>query len=133
MYKFLSKADNYPKSLVYLMHSVIHSDGVVHDKEMDLIDNIYNHESVPDDVNSSFLSDMKRLNADEMYKKGLEALKSCLREEQCRTLAWIHTVIEVDDKVDVKEARFLLYAMNSTDIKLEEIIEIAKDLPKLSE
>ena len=123
--------DNYPISLVYLMHSVIQSDGLVHDDETSLMNKIHLLEHVPNDVSRGFESDMERLNAKEIYDKGIRALKSCSPEEQRRTLAWVYATIEADGKVDVKEARFLLYAMNSTAIRLEEITEIAKELPKV--
>lgn len=55
-----------------------------------------------------------------------------MKDKQSRLLGWLYALIEIDKTVDVKEARFLLYAINSTDINLEEIIETAKTLPKIS-
>ena len=122
---------NYPVSLMYLMHSVIHSDGEAHDKEVTMAERIFDHEDVPVAVKDKFHQDLKTMDAKNMYAKGLDALKLCSREEQNRTLAWIHSVMEADSHVDVKEARFLLYAMNATNVQFEEILELSNNLPKV--
>jgi uncharacterized tellurite resistance protein B-like protein len=116
---------------MYLTFSVIHSDGVVHDIELDAMKKIHEHEGIPFDMSNSFQQDVTDLSPNELFKKAMDALKTCTLEEQLKVLAWTYSIIEVDDAVDVKEARFLLYAMNSTDLQLEEIINESRSLPKL--
>lgn len=117
---------------MYLTHSVIRSDGVIHNNESYALNKLHEYEGISLDVHNSFLSEIENLEANQIYKLGLEALKQCSQDEQRKVLAWIHAIVEIDKTVDVKEARFLLYAINSTDINLEEVFETSKTLPKLS-
>ena len=48
-----------------------------------------------------------------------------------RAYGWIYKIMEVDGRVDVREAKFLLYALKDSDIELDEVIRTSLELPQL--
>ena len=51
------------------------------------------------------------------------------RKDQIKTFAWIHNMMYADEKVDIKEAQFLMNSIKPTDISYGEVIKVAKGLP----
>ena len=125
-------ANDYHKSLMYLSYSVIRTDGLVNNDESTALKRLLELEKIGPDDNRSFLEEVKDLDSNQIFNSGLKALKNCSLEEQGRILGWIYNLVEVDEVVDVREARFLLYAINASNHNIEDIIEISKELPVLS-
>ena len=123
--------DKYQKSLIYLTYSVIRSDGEVHFSETNALNKLLFHEGISLSDHEQFLDEINPLTAQDVFNTGLNTIKECTVEEQKKVLAWIYTLVEADDNVDVREARFLLYAINATNLDLETIIEESELLPEL--
>jgi uncharacterized tellurite resistance protein B-like protein len=123
--------DNFQKSLIYLTYSVIRSDGEVHFSETNALNKLLFHEGISLSDHERFLDEINPLTPQEIFNIGLRTIKECAEEERKKILAWIYTLVEAYDTVDVREARFLLYAINATNLDLEEIIRESEALPEL--
>ena len=130
MLEKLSKTE-YCKSLLYLTHGVIRSDGLVHIEESMALNNLCQNEKISFEERDKFLAEIEGTDSNHIFLTGLDALKKCSFEEQGKVLGWIYRLVEADNSIDVREARFLLYAINASQYTIEDIIEISKSLPKI--
>ena len=127
----LSNSD-YCKSLLYLSYSVIRSDGLVQIEESMALNELCQNEKISLEERDQFHNEIEDLEANQIFNIGLECLKKCSDEDQGKVLGWIYRLVEADDSIDVREARFLLYAVNASPLEIEDVIKISRKLPNLS-
>lgn len=107
----------------------MYSDGRVQEEEDITFKKMIEFENIPDDSLVQFNKDIRKKSLDELRQIGLENLKKGKRDDQIKTLAWVHKMIDADKKVHIKEAQFLMYAIKPTDISYSELQNKAKALP----
>jgi len=108
------------------------ADGVAHDTELAAMDRIRRSEHIPGHIFDQFSRDITVSTDMEIYRTGIDSLKKCDKDHQLRTFAWIWKIMEADGTVHVKEARFMLYALKSFDVKLDDVISYTEKLPKIT-
>ena len=74
---------------------------------------------------------MYDLTNEQIYHEGVAALRECDNGHQLRAFAWLYKIVEVDGSVDVKEARFMLQALNSLGLDLNDVINESNKIPDL--
>ena len=109
----------------------MHSDGIIQNQEDALFKKIVEHEHVSNDSFAEFKNDIKKKSLNELRKIGMEGLMNASRKDQIKTLAWIHNMMYADEKVDIKEAQFLMNTIKPTDISYSEIKKVVKELPQI--
>jgi len=109
----------------------MNSDGKIQVQEDRMLNKIFEIENVSKDSIAEFNRHIKTKSLTELRKIGLEGFMNAHRQDQIKTLAWIHKMIYADDQVDVKEAQFLMNTIKPTDISYEELIKVAEKLPKI--
>ena len=119
------------QSFLYLSYVAMHSDGIIQDQEDTLLKQIIELENISKSSLDEFSSDIKKKSLKEMLKIGLDGLMNAHRKDQIKALAWIHKMILADDKVDVKEAQFLMNSFKPTDISYGELTKVAQGLPEI--
>jgi uncharacterized tellurite resistance protein B-like protein len=107
------------------------ADGVRDDTEIRALKQIRSYEEIPMEVHQSLQQEMYDLSNKEIYKLGVEALNNCDSQHQLRAFAWLYKIVEVDGTIDVKEARFMLQALNSLGIDLNDVIVESNTIPDL--
>ena len=127
----MEKVDSFGTSLLYLTFSVALADGVRMRAEEKAINRILEHENISESMYQKFIADSEKLSVDEMHQIGIEAIKKCQPTDRLRAYGWIYKIMEVDGRVDVREAKFLLYALKDSDIELDEVIRTSLELPQL--
>lgn len=118
-------------SLMYLSYVAMNSDGKIQVQEDRMLNKIFEIENVSKDSIAEFNRHIKTKSLTELRKIGLEGFMNAHRQDQIKTLAWIHKMIYADDEVDVKEAQFLMQSIKPTDISYEELIKVAESLPDI--
>ena len=127
----MEKTESFGTSVLYLTFSVSLADGVKLKVEDEAITKILEHENIPETVHQKFVEDSGRISVHEMHEIGMEAIRSCSRNEQLKVYGWIYKIMEVDGNVDVREAKFLMGALKVSDIELDEVIQTSKALSRL--
>jgi len=127
----MDQQKNLAKGIVFLAHLMSVADGVRDDTEIRALKQIRNYEEIPMEVHQSLQQEMYDLSNKEIYTKGVEALTNCDTAHQLRAFAWLYKIVEVDGTIDVKEARFMLQALNSLEIDLNDVIDESNTIPDL--
>lgn len=116
---------------MYLCYVVMHTDGIIQNQEDILFNKIVEFENVSHNSLTEFKNDIKKKSLKELRKIGMEGLRNASRKVQIRTFAWIYQMMYADDKMDIKEAQFLMNTIKPTDISYSEIKKVAKELPQI--
>ena len=116
---------------MYLCYVVMHTDGIIQNQEDTLFKKIVELEHVSNDSFTEFNNDIKKKSLKELRKIGMEGLRNASRKDQIKTFAWIYQMMYADDKIDIKEAQFLMNSIKPTDISYSEIKKVAKELPQI--
>lgn len=124
--------DLFKKGVLYLSYSVSLADGVAHETEKAAMDQICQSEQIPSRIFNEFNRDLAKSSEKEIYRTGIDSLKQCDKDHQLRTFAWIYKIMEADGLVHVKEARFMLYALQSFDVHIDEVISYTQKLPSIT-
>ena len=119
------------KGIIFLAHLMSLADGVRDDTEIRALKRIRDYEEIPVEKHQSFQQQMYDLSNEEIYNEGVSALRDCDKAHQLRAFAWLYKIVEVDGNVDVKEARFMLQALNSLGLDLNEVIDESANIPDL--
>ena len=104
------------KGIIYLAHLISVADGVRDDTEIRALKHIRDYEDIPVETHQSLQHQMYDLSNQEIYEEGVNALKDCSQERQMRAFAWLYKILEVDGNIAVKDAHFMLQALNSTGV-----------------
>ncbi len=115
----------YHEGLLYLIHLLIHADGVVNSNEQLALLKIKDKEKIPQSVFENFLEDVKIKKPREIYKEGIEKINECTEEERLRAFVHLYKLSQVDGSVHVKEVRLLLYSIKMANIEFDDVVEEA--------
>ena len=127
----MSSKHLFQQGLLYLAHSASSVDGVNHISEQQAIKRIIEHEKIPENLHLEVDRTVKIDPEKEIYKKGMTCFLQIPKEERLRGLAWLYKLIEADGMVHIKEARWMLYVISSTEVDLDEILDYAEELPDI--
>lgn len=127
----MSFSENYHNGLLYLAHLVISADGVIDESELKALEIIKEKEEIPDEVFSSYKSDVSKMKEREIYQKAIELISTCDVDERLRAFCWLYRISEVDGSVHVKEVRFLLYSVKRANVEFDDVVAAAKKFPHI--
>lgn len=128
----MENKEKYHNGLLYLVHLIISADGIIDEDELYALEAIHKHEKMPDEIYEEFMDDIDELSEREIYDKAIENISECSPADQTRAFAWLIRISESDGEVHPKEVRFLLYSIKRAGIDFDEVVEKAKELPKLN-
>ena len=123
----------FQEGLLYLAHSAASADEINHPAESRAIEKIIEQEKIPEDLYLEVNRTVESALEKEIYKKGMTCFLQIPKEERLRGLAWLYKLIEADGMVHIKEAKWLLYVISSTDVDLDEILDCAVKLPDIKD
>src|SRR5262245_33221778 len=112
--------------LLYMVHLLIGSDGVVSANEKDALTKIQKEEGVSEKVIGAFNQAVEKKLEREIYQEGIELLNRCTNEQKLRAFVHLYQLSEADGNVHVKEVRLLLYSIKMTGIEFNDVVEMAK-------
>jgi uncharacterized tellurite resistance protein B-like protein len=119
------------KGIIFLAHLMSVADGARDDTEIRALKRIRNYEDIPVENHQAIQQKMYDLSNEQIYNEGVAALRDCDKAHQLRAFAWLYKIVEVDGNIDVKEASFMLQAINSLGLDLNEVIEESNKIPDL--
>lgn len=121
--------ENYHLGLLYLVHLLVSSDGIVDDNELAALQRIKARERIPDNLFHQFEQDIRNKKEREIYEQGIQFLNQCSDEEKLRAFVIVYKMSEVDGRVHVKEVRLLLYSIKVSGIEFDHVVKEAAKLP----
>jgi uncharacterized tellurite resistance protein B-like protein len=120
------KNKNYHLGLLYMIHLLISSDGLVSSDEEQALDVIKVKEGISEDTFNEFRKSIDSKKEREIYQAGIDYLGLCTNDERLDAFAHLYRLSEADGNVHVKEVRFLLYSIRITGIEFNDVVEHAK-------
>lgn len=118
----MSQNPNYQLGLLYLVHLLISSDGVIDESEKAALQSIKAKDNIPDAVFSDFQKHVAEQKERDIYQKGIELLNKCTDEEKLSAFVHLYKMSEADGRVHVKEVRLLLYSIKMTGIEFNDVV-----------
>jgi uncharacterized tellurite resistance protein B-like protein len=120
--------EHYHLGLLYLLHSLVSSDGIVDATEQEALQNIKVRDQIPAALFSTFEKEIKRKELREIYEHGIRSIKLCSEEEKLQAFSTLYRMSEVDGRVHIKEVRLLLYSIKAADIEFDDVVKRAEKL-----
>lgn len=117
---------NYQLGLLYLVHLIISSDGVVSEGEKKALIEIKKKEGISDEVFREFNQVLLIKKEKEIYQNGIHLINQCNEAEKLRAFVTLYKISEADGNVHVKEVRLLLYSIKMTGIEFDDVVARAK-------
>ena len=121
----------YHEAVLFLTHLIVYADGELDETEVKAISQICDHESITPEYYDDFSKRIKGMHERDMYLQGIDLVSQCTDQEKIDAFSWLYQISEVDGKVHVKEVRFLLYSIKRAGIEFEEVVDRAKNMPRL--
>lgn len=122
---------NYQLGLLYLVHLLISSDGVIDDNEMEALLKVKNAEKIPDSIFHDFAREIASKKERDIYQKGIGLINKCSDDEKLEAFVHLYKMSEVDGKVHAKEVRLMLYSIKMAKIEFSDVVKRASQ-PKSS-
>lgn len=119
---------NYHLGLLYLVHLLISSDGIIDESEKAALAAIKTKENIPDDQYKQFQQSVAAEKERDIYQKGIELLNLCSDEEKLNAFVHLYKMSEADGRVHVKEVRLLLYSIRLTGIEFDDVVKKAQQV-----
>lgn len=108
--------------LLYLVHLLISSDGVIDDSEREALLGIKAKEKISDEQFAEFQRNVNEKKERDIYQEGIELLNKCTDEEKLNAFVHLYKISEADGRVHVKEVRLLLYSIKMTGIEFNDVV-----------
>ena len=119
---------NYPTGLIALTTVLINSDGEISEKELSYIQRLRELESIPEDIFNQVRSAILGKPEREVYQIGIDAINACSDVEKLRAFVRMYHMAMADGVIHVKEVRLLLYAIKTTNVDINIVVNLAQQL-----
>ncbi len=119
---------NYQLGLLYLVHLLIHADGVVNENEEKALLKIKEREKISSDVFEEFLTNVKTKNSKNIYQEGIALINEYDDKRKLNALVHLYKLTEIDGSVHAKEIRLLLYSIEMAAIEFNDVVRAAIEM-----
>ncbi len=110
------------------MRLLINADGIVDMSENDALNQVKNHENIPQSTLIEFEKDALNKKEKEVYQTGIDYINLCTDDEKLDAFVHLYKMSEADGRVHVKEVRLLLYSIRQAKIEFNDVVAKAKQL-----
>lgn len=117
---------NFQLGLLHFAHLLMSADGKIDEQEKAMLERIRKEEEISHTLYTYFLNVASRLSEQESYRTGVERLNQCNEEEKLSAFVHLYCLAQADDRMDMKEVRFLLYSLKQTKIEFEDVMLSAR-------
>ena len=107
--------------LLHFAHVLMNVDGSIDQRERDVLNKIKNEEKISDKIFSYFVESVEGKKGREIYEEGVEMLNRCTEQERLSAFVYLYRLAAADNNFHEKEIKLLLYALESTNISLEDV------------
>jgi uncharacterized tellurite resistance protein B-like protein len=112
--------------LLHLAHLLVNADGRVNEQEEQILKSIQEEENMAGALLHHFRQTIEAKTEQEVYRTGIAQLESCGEDEKLAAFVHLYRLARADDRLDMKEVRFLLYAVRHTQLSFEDVMLSAR-------
>lgn len=108
--------------LLHFIHLLVTADGFVDAQERAMIDAIREEEQIPTEIFQSFVRNISGKTEREVFMAGINLLGACTEEEKLCAFVHLYRLAQSDDRLDVREVKFLLYSIKQTNLEFDDVV-----------
>lgn len=124
---------NLKSALIKLYFLLVHADGEVNDREIQLGNQMAKIEGLSETEFTKALEMLERRTATNVYEEAIEELKKLDYQKQVRCVAWLCVVANADGFMDKAEWQFIYKVYHQElCLNLDEIMKMQKELIALT-
>jgi len=124
---------NLKSALIKLYFLLVHADGEVNDREVQLGNQMAKIEGLSETEFSVAMEMLKKRATANVYEESIEELKKLDHQKQVRCVAWLCVVANADGFMDKSEWQFIYKVYHKElGLNLDEIMKVQKDLIALT-
>ncbi|WKZ59721.1 MAG: TerB family tellurite resistance protein [Cyclobacteriaceae bacterium] len=116
----------YKLALLHLIHVLVNADGVVDERERQVLETIRREENISDAVFHAFEARILSSATKNVYEHGMKLLEDCSDEEKLQVFAHLYRMALADDDMNMREVRLLFYALRTTQIDFDDVMLVAR-------
>jgi uncharacterized tellurite resistance protein B-like protein len=116
----------YKLALLHLIHVLVNADGVVDERERQVLETIRREENISDAVFHAFEARIISSATKNVYEHGMKLLEDCSDEEKLQVFAHLYRMALADDDMNMREVRLLFYALRTTQIDFDDVMLVAR-------
>lgn len=116
----------YKLALLHLIHVLVNADGVVDERERQMLETIRREENISDAVFHAFEARIMSSTTKNVYEHGMKLLEDCSDEEKLQVFAHLYRMALADDDMNMREVRLLFYALRTTQIDFDDVMLVAR-------
>ncbi len=122
----INRTLNYQLGLLHFAHLLMSCDGRIDHFEELALERIRREEGISHPLYHYFMKAFALLSEEEVYRAGVARLNQCSDEEKLCAFVHLYRLAQADDRMDMKEVRFLLYSLKQTRIEFEDVMLSAR-------
>ena len=124
---------NLKSALIKLYFLLVHADGEVNDREVQLGNQMAKIEGISETEFTVALEMLEKRSPANIYEEGIEELKKLDYQKQIRCVAWLCVVANADGFMDKTEWQFIYKVYHKElGLNLDEIMKMQKELIALT-
>lgn len=112
---------NYHSGLLHFAYILVNVDGVIDERESDMMRLICKEEDIPEEKYQEFLKSASGKSERQMFEDGLRLLKNCTQEEKTAAVVHLFRLSEADDNIHRKELKLLFYSLDLMDVEFDDV------------
>lgn len=117
---------NYHLGILHLAHLLVSADGHISDEELAVLRQIQREEDMKEELVAAFVRKAEVTKEADLYSDGIAYLNECSEGEKLCAFVHLYRLAEADSSIHVREVRFLLYGVKSTNVDFDDVMAAAK-------
>jgi uncharacterized tellurite resistance protein B-like protein len=112
---------NYHYGLLHFAYILVNVDGVIDEREREMMRLICQEEEISEELYQEFLRTVSSKTERQIFEEGLRLLKMCTHEEKTAAVVHLFRLSEADDNIHRKELKLLFYSLDLMDVEFDDV------------
>jgi uncharacterized tellurite resistance protein B-like protein len=112
----------YQLGLLHFVHVLMAADGIIHQREQVVLEEIKREENISTDLFEGFRYSIMGKNELQVFREGVELLNSATDQDRLCALVHLYRLSEADDNIHEEEVRFLFHSLKQTKVDFEDVV-----------
>ncbi|NOS94439.1 MAG: hypothetical protein HOP30_21200 [Cyclobacteriaceae bacterium] len=112
----------YQLGLLHFVHVLMAADGIIHQREQMVLEEIKREENISPDLFNEFCYSIVGKNELQVFREGVELLNSVSDQDRLCALVQLYRLSEADENIHEEEVRFLFNSLKHTKVDFEDVV-----------
>ncbi len=112
----------YQLGLLHFVHVLMAADGIIHQREQLVLEEIKREENISNELFSEFCYSIVGKNELQVFREGVELLNSVSDQDRLCALVQLYRLSEADENIHEEEVRFLFNSLKQTNVDFDDVV-----------